>query len=341
MPIVSNRRAFLAASAACLVSPKVEAASVAIVGGGSRAVTPIVRQWIDRAPKSLEIDVVYSPSQDELTKLLSAEIDFALADTPVADDKLAVGNLYQFPVAFGALAIAVAIPGIPNNRLVLDGSLLGGIYAGRIKVWNDPLIVAANPGLGLPDLAIRPLHEGTPTTPMTAQTYNFTQYLLATNPDWREKFGAAVSRRWAVGSQVPTSDEMASVLGSLPGAICPVPLETAKARQLTMAALKNKAGKRVEASVAACHAAVHQVDWAKVPDMVTNLADLPGEASWPLTIATYAVLARRPKNRDRGAATRTFFQYVVGEGGNGIDRFSAVGLTGSEAAAAMTLLTRR
>ncbi|MEI7714247.1 MAG: hypothetical protein WCI94_22635 [Rhodospirillales bacterium] len=73
---------------------------------------------IDRAPGWLGIDVAYIPSQGELTKLLSAEIDFALVDIPVADDKFAVGNRYRFPVAFGALAIATyaVLARRPKNR---------------------------------------------------------------------------------------------------------------------------------------------------------------------------------------------------------------------------------
>ncbi|PAK56029.1 phosphate ABC transporter substrate-binding protein PstS, partial [Staphylococcus capitis] len=67
----------------------------------------------------------------------------------------------------------VNIPGVKPDTVTLSGDVLADIYAGTITSWNDPKIVALNPGVKLPEVAIAPVHraDGSGTT------FVFTSYL--------------------------------------------------------------------------------------------------------------------------------------------------------------------
>ena len=128
-----------------------------------------MRRWLELVPAALAVKASYDPigSGNGRNKVLAGDVDF------------------------GGIVCAVNLPGMTDNQFRLTGALLAGVYAGTGKKWNDPQIVAANPGVALPDMDIHPVSQGTPNGPMPGITSNFTQYLLATNQDWRDKFGPA------------------------------------------------------------------------------------------------------------------------------------------------------
>ena len=311
-----NRRTLLGSVvAASTVSSRfaVAAESIAIVGAGSSYVNEVIQRWIELTPDSLGVSVTYDPigSGNGRTKVLAGDVDFAGSDQPLSDASAVSAHMIQFPMAFGAVVLVVNLPDITNNKLILNGEILAGIYSGAIKNWNDPKIAALNPDLKLPNLGVHPLSQGTPNGGSSGTTYIFTQYLLATNPSWREKFGPAVTKRWAVGSMVATSDLMVENMKILPGAIGYMPLVDARRSHLPMAMLKNKAGHAVAAAADALRGAIAQVNWAKTPNMVATWIDLPGEETWPIVISTYAIIPVVAKSPARGAAVRAFFQNVL------------------------------
>ena len=60
----------------------------------------------------------------------------------------------QWPQVMGAMVPVVNLEGIKPGELVLSGELLGDIYLGKVKKWNDPAIAKLNPKLKLPSDAI-------------------------------------------------------------------------------------------------------------------------------------------------------------------------------------------
>ena len=324
MRVHLGRRALLGAAGCVFAMSAAKGAGVTpIFGAGSSFIDPVMRRWVALVPGALGVQPSYDPvgSGNGRNKILAGDVDFGAFDEPMAADKLANGGLVQFPLVFGGIVCAVNLPGLAVNRLRLTGTLLGGIYAGAIKKWNDPKIVAVNPGVALPDVDIHPVSQGTPNGPMPGTTFNFTQYLLATNQDWRDKHGPAITKRWAVGSMVASNAFMVETLKVLPGAIGYMSFgEAAKAR-VTTVAMMNKAGQTVDATAAALAAATEQADWAKSPDLVVNLLDLPGERSWPIVIATYALLPREPKKN--AEALQSLFRFIIDEPTAATQNFAA------------------
>jgi phosphate transport system substrate-binding protein len=161
-----SRRAFCSVSATgwLLRARAAQAAKTAIAGGGSSFSKTIVQAWIDALPGALDLEASYKVMGTGVaqTRILSSDIDFAAVELPMSDQMLGNGQILQFPVACGALACVVNLPGLAADELRLNGVLLAGIYGGTIRSWSDPRIAAANPGLTLPDLPIMPLRLDLP-----------------------------------------------------------------------------------------------------------------------------------------------------------------------------------
>ncbi len=79
-------------------------------------------------------------------QLMEQTVDFGASDAPMTDAMMAKapGKILHIPVVVGGEAIAYNLPG--NPKLKLDGDTLVNIYMGNITKWNDPKIVALNPG---------------------------------------------------------------------------------------------------------------------------------------------------------------------------------------------------
>ncbi len=314
-----------------------------IIGAGTLFVALRMKLWLAEAPATPGLTIGYEPigAGRGLNKLLRGDADFAATDLPTPDQKLAEANLLQIPLGKGGLAIVVNVAGITANQIQLNGELLAGIYSGAIKNWNDPKIAAVNPSLKLPDLDIRPLHVGDPSGSLYTMTYHFTQYLLATNADWRAKYGAAITKRWAVGSMVPDLNNMGDNIRTIPGSIGYMPIGRARADQHTTVKLKNADGVVIAPSGAAVKAAaIRAADAEKGGAFPTSLVNLPGAESWPIVIPSFALIPRTPKDPARGDAVLAFFRYVVGNGEGVSTQTDCAHLTKAQQGVALQLLNK-
>ncbi|MET5115729.1 substrate-binding domain-containing protein, partial [Burkholderia pseudomallei] len=68
--------------------------------------------------------------------------------------ELAKEGLFQFPTVLGCVVPVIKVPGVKAGELTLTGAVLGDIYLGKIKKWNDQAIAALNPKVKLPDTDI-------------------------------------------------------------------------------------------------------------------------------------------------------------------------------------------
>jgi PBP superfamily domain len=91
------------------------------------------------------------------------------------------------------------LSGIPSG-LKFTGNVLGEIYAGKIKTWNDPALTALNPGVNLPDEPIAVVHR----SDSSGTTGIWTNYLTKTSPAWVSALGGSAFSQgktvaWPVG----------------------------------------------------------------------------------------------------------------------------------------------
>jgi phosphate transport system substrate-binding protein len=178
-----------------------------------------------------------------------------------------------------------------TQTLTLDGSVLAGIYSAKITKWNDPAIVALNPGITLPDASITAVHrsDGSGTTEI------FTNALSSFSSDWKTNVGAGTSVEWPVdkagnGIGGKGNQGVAAGVQNTPNSIGYVELSYAIANKIAYANMVNKAGNKVKANADTLASAMN--DYANnFTEQLTNIiVDGPGANSWPIAGYTYIIL---------------------------------------------------
>jgi len=79
-------------------------------------------------------------------------------------------------------------------------------------------------------------------------------------------------------------------------------------------AVINKAGKTVQPTVAAFQAAAANADWAGAKNYYVILTDQPGEASWPITGATFILMHKDATDKAAAQEAIKFFKWAFEKG---------------------------
>ena len=293
------------------VVPAVQAADVS--GAGATFPYPIYAKWADAYRKETGVGVNYQSigSGGGIKQVKARTVTFGASDAPLPGKDLDAAGLAQFPMVMGAIVPVVNVPGLKPGDLVLDGDTLARIYLGQVKYWNDPAIVALNPDLKLPRLAIAPVRR----SDGSGTTFNFAYYLGETNPQWREKVGVATALQWPVGIGAKGNEGVANNVANTRGAIGYVEYAYAKQTRLPHANMINKAGKTVAPSAASFQAAAANADWASKPGFGVILANQPGDQSWPMTAATWVLLQKKAPDAVATSEALKFFAWAYANGG--------------------------
>jgi phosphate transport system substrate-binding protein len=283
-----------------------------ITGAGSTFAAPIYAKWGDASSGATGIKLNYQAigSGAGINQINNRTVDFGASDMPVAADQLTAHKLMQFPTVIGGVDIIVNLPGVKPDELKLTGAIVADIYLGKIAKWNDKEIVALNPGLKLPSLAVAPVHraDGSGTT------FVFTDYLGMQSPEWKSKVGSSTSVSWPVGAGAKGSDGVAGTVHQIPGGIGYDESAYASQNHLTTALLQNKAGKFVAPTMTAFQAAAANADWSKVENFAIDLNDQAGAESWPIESATFVLLPTDPKDVAQSGAVKKFFDWGFAHG---------------------------
>jgi phosphate transport system substrate-binding protein len=227
---------------------------------------------------------------------------------PQTDAELAKDGLIQFPTVIGGVVPVVNVRGIGPGQLKLSGEVLGDIYLGKIKRWNDPAITALNPGLALPDTAIAPVRraDGSGTT------FIFTNYLSKVNAEWKAKVGEAAAVNWPTGAGGKGNEGVAAFVQRLPNSIGYVEYSYARTNKMAHVQLRNAAGNFVNPDDASFKAAAASAEWSK--SFYQILTQQPGAGSWPITGATFILMHAKQDKPANAAATLKFFEWAYNNG---------------------------
>lgn len=121
-----------------------QAAPVTITGSGSTFVKNYIEACAPGFTAATGNSVSYAGggSGKGRTDITNKTVDFAASDTPFATGTEPSGIL-QIPLIAGPIAIQYRIDGV-KEEVHLRKATLAKIFAGQIKAWNDPAIVADN-----------------------------------------------------------------------------------------------------------------------------------------------------------------------------------------------------
>ncbi|NPT58272.1 phosphate ABC transporter substrate-binding protein PstS [Paraburkholderia elongata] len=298
----------IASLSGVLFGPTVLAAD--ITGAGSTFAAPIYTKWADAYQKTGGGRVNYQGigSSGGIKQVNAKTVDFAGSDAPLKDDELAKGGLFQFPTVVGGVVPVANIAGVKPGELTLSGPVLGDIYLGKIKKWNDPAIGALNPGAKLPDtdIAVVRRADGSGTS------FIWTHYLAQVNPEWKSKVGEGSTVNWPTGTGGKGNDGVAAFVQRLPGAIGYVEWAYAKQNKMAYTAIKNASGAIVQPKTETFKAAAAGADWSKTFYQI--LTNEPGKDAWPIVGATFVLLHTTQDKPDHGKETLKFFDWAFKNG---------------------------
>ena len=297
--------------------------TVTLNGSGSTFVAPLMKTWAEaysgaaasREMGCVVVQPVYNASgvMAALGRFSGGGTEFVASEEPLngsAEAALPWATL-TLPLTTSAVAIAYNVPGVPAG-LNLTGPVLAGIYLGQITTWSDPAIAGLNPGITLPSGApITVLHDAAGS----GTSYVFSGYLSLSNASWASEVGQGPSIAWPVGLVADGDAGAAALLANTSGGIAYLGLAAALAHGLDCARLENPAEKFVAPSAATVFAAT--TAYAKVLPLGNqswqnvSLLDQPGNASYPITTFTYAIVFADLGKAYDGALTLSAAQWLA------------------------------
>jgi len=279
--------------------------SLELTGVGRRIPAPIFADW--GAHFTLQNPAVTVKYQgvnagEGVKQVISGTADFGDTDMPLTGDELKKQGLAQFPYMFSAITPIINVPGIFEGQLNLDGKTLGDIFLGKITKWNDPAIVATNPGFKLPNEKIVVAHR----TADGGGTYTLSSYLAKANPEWKAKVGVGITLNWPVGTAVDNLYAMGDFIKKTPYSIGYSEISYVRKNQLVYVRLRNSDGVFVSPHSGSVGDAVQNVRWKAANGFCEELTDEPGKGSWPMTSASYIIIKKTSGDIERRQALLKF-----------------------------------
>ena len=283
-----------------------------ISGAGATFPAPIYARWAEIYSQQTSQRLNYQAigSGGGIKQIKAKTVDFGASDKPLKPAELQAAGLYQFPTVVGGVVPVVNFNGLRAGRLRLTGEVLGDIFLGKIRRWNDPAITKLNPELKIPGAAITVVHR----SDGSGTSFLFTSYLAMKNAEWAKKVGASDAVEWPTGLGGKGNDGVTAFVKQTAGSIGYVEYAYAKQNKLPYVSVQNKAGKFVAADAAHFAAAAAGARWASAPGNYLLLLDQPGAAAWPITGATFILLQRNQANAANGAAVLKFFDWAYKNG---------------------------
>lgn len=290
--------------------------AVTLQGVGATFPAPIYTRWFAEFNKlnpNIKINYQGQGSSAGIKNFTEGLVDFGASDSAMTDDQIAKtkGNVLMLPVTAGSVVIVYRLPGIDNLKLSREA--LVGIFLGKVRKWNDPLIAQCNePSLALPDLDILVAHraDGSGTT------FALSSHLSAISEEWKKEKGVGQKIDWPTDGFVGVNgnDGIATRVGSKDGAIGYVEYSFAhkKDAPLTTAILQNKAGEYVRATTASGTAALAN---AQLPENLRLFVPDPeGKDSYPIVTYTWILARKEYNNAAKAKALRDVLRYVLTDG---------------------------
>ncbi len=286
----SKRCGFWACSAVCLllIGCNQDAANnktrVTVTGAGATLPAPLYEKWFTEYGAGTGTRIVYQAvgSSRGVQSILTDTVDFGASDTPLSADQQsqAGDDVLQIPTTLSAVAIVYHMPEVEN--LKLTGEVLAGIVSGAITTWNDPRIAQLNSGEELPagKLAFVRRTDGSGTTTL------LTEYLSATSPSFKEKYGVGAKIKTAGALEADGNAGATMLISQTRGSLGYVALNYARANKLQTARMFNSTGAYVEPSLDSITAAASLTQ----KDLTVSLINSRAPGAYPIASFSYLLV---------------------------------------------------
>jgi phosphate transport system substrate-binding protein len=297
-----------------LAPPPVLAKKVRLTGSGASFPAPIYTTWFkqfSRANKGIQVNYQAKGSGAGIRDFQNNTVDFAASDAAMNEKEISKveAGVQLLPMTAGKVVLAYNLKGIKGLKLPRE--VYPAIFLGQVKKWNDPAIVAANPGLKLPDKEITVVSRAD----SSGTTFVFTKHLSTISPDFKNDVGMGKTVNWPDDAKMvksPKNDGVTATIKQTPGAIGYIEYGFARMAKLQMAILQNKNGKYVAPSLESGQAALAG---ASIPDdMIVWLPDPAGDKAYPIATYTWMIFYKKYDDPKKAEALRKMVEYCLAEG---------------------------
>ena len=305
--------------------------TIKLQGAGASFPAPLYLKWFKdygAAHPSIQVDYQSVGSGTGVKNFIDKTVDFAASDRAMTPDEMAKvsGGVQLIPMTAGAIVLAYNLPDVPTLKLSREA--YSGVFLGKVKKWNDPLITKDNPGVKLPDQPINVVvrADGSGTS------FVFTKHLSAISPEFEKTVGVDQMPNWPVGTKSKGNEGVTASIITTPGSIGYVEYGYAKSQNLHTAELQNKSGEFVAATPDTAKAALAS---AQLPDnMIVWVSDPDGKDSYPIVTFTWMLFYKQYPDKDKLEALQAVVNYELTEGQKDSDALGYVPLPPSVVAKA-------
>ncbi len=284
-----------------------------INGAGASFPAPLYQRWfadLNKKYPNLQVNYQSVGSGAGVKQFKAGTVDFGASDVAMKDKDIAAidpkKGVLLLPMSAGSVVFAYNLPGVQD--LKLPRKVYVDILLGKIKKWNDPRLVAANPGVNLPDKDITFVHrsDGSGTTGV------FTKHLSAISPEWKSQVGEGKTVEWKTGVGAKGNEGVTAQIKQTDGSIGYIEYGYAKLNNITFATLENKEGEFVKPSDEAASKTLSAV---KLPgNLRAFITDPEGKDSYPIVTYTWILAYKKYDNPAKAKAVEAMIEYGLTEG---------------------------
>lgn len=288
---------------------------ISLKGSGATFPNPLYQAWIavyKNVVPGVTISYQSVGSGQGQTDFIRYLTDFGGTDSVVASDRIRTQapDTLHVPMVIGAVVPTYNLANLPEGTVLrFSPETLSGIYLGQITRWNDPKIIADNPGVRLPNLRITVVYR----SDSSGTTSIWTDYLAKVNTDWSSRIGRGTTVRWPAGIGAPGNAGVAGTVRRTNGAIGYVEQAFAIGNRLPVPFVKNAAGNFVLPTPETVSAAAAGVT---VPDDLRySITNPQGANSYPIAGLTW-ILVREQTYTDapKAQALSDFIYWALTDG---------------------------
>jgi phosphate transport system substrate-binding protein len=291
------------------------AQNVRITGSGASFPFPLYASWMQTFSaqnRGVRLDYQSTGSGAGIRAFIDGTVDFAGSDAEMTAEQIAsvARGVVVIPSTAGKVVLAYNLPGV--GALNLPRAVYPEIFRGGITRWNDPKIVAANPGVTLPDQTITVVRR----SDGAGTNFIFTNHLSAIDAAFKTEIGVGTTVQWPnlpnfIGA--PRNDGVMATTMQTPGAIGYVEYGFAKMANIPMASLENKSGAFVQPSNEAGTKALASGDFSGDSRFVF-VTDPTDPGAYPITSLTWLLFYERHGNAQIAETLRSFVTWAMGAG---------------------------
>jgi phosphate transport system substrate-binding protein len=296
------------------------AAKIVLKEDGSTLLASLIGKWAAAYHQQFGNVTFSVPAKPGGSSAGISEASTGQIDIGASDAFLSSGNLVQYPnmlnipLGIAGQEITYNVRDVPASaHIQLNGQVLAAIYEGKITSWNDSQIKALNPGLNLPSEKIVLLHRA----PGSGDTFLFTSYLAAQDPDWYKSYGFGSTIDWPAvpGSLVEASNgDMVDTCQTTAGCLAYIGIsysQTAAADQLGEAKLENASGNFELPIGPSMQAAVAYFISATPGNETISMINGPAKNGYPIVNYEYAIVSKKQPNAVKARDLKAFLYWAI------------------------------